>query len=131
MSASDHLSTHQFPLHKVLSMDSPEFDSTVDGAVQQMHEYYGTDSQDARIQKAQQRALTGSVRAHGVTQPVHVAAPVPGEGDQHMLLNGHHRVAAAKSAGLTHVPAVVHPPVKDEDGTWDYPTYYENPGAMK
>lgn len=121
-----NLSPQQFPLDAVLRMDSPEFDSTVSSAVDQMHNYYArNDLADAISQRAEQDCLVASVRRNGVLRPIDLAAPTP-DGEEHMLLNGHHRVAASVRARKSHIPAVVHQPVQDASGAWDYPTYYRD-----
>jgi len=49
------------------------------------------------------RELVDSVRAHGVLEPILVSY----ETDGYTLVAGHRRVAAAREAGLTSVPAVI------------------------
>ena len=50
-------------------------------------------------------ALTGSIRALGVLQPV-VVQPDPDGG--YILIAGYRRLSAARRAGLTDIPAIVH-----------------------
>lgn len=57
------------------------------------------------------RALTASIARDGVLVPVSVER----RGDTLRLRDGHRRLAAAKAAGLTRIPAVVHPEPLDED----------------
>lgn len=60
--------------------------------------------------------LAASIKAHGILEPVVVqidadATSLPA--DPYILVSGHRRLAAAKRAGLTHVPAIVHQGVTD------------------
>lgn len=48
--------------------------------------------------------LTNSIRVHGILQPVLLKK----NGDRYELVAGHRRTAAAKNAGLTTVPAIIH-----------------------
>jgi ParB family chromosome partitioning protein len=53
--------------------------------------------------------LAASIKANGVLQPIRVRAAVQpdGGGTLYELVIGHRRLAAAKLAGLSHIPAVV------------------------
>lgn len=51
-------------------------------------------------------ALTQSVVKHGVLQPILIRTSA--DGDRFRLIAGRHRLAAARRAGLTRVPCVVH-----------------------
>jgi hypothetical protein len=51
-------------------------------------------------------ALVESVRAHGLLQPLLVQHK--GRGGRYRLISGHQRLAAARSAGLRHVPCMLH-----------------------
>ncbi|MGE4178148.1 MAG: ParB/RepB/Spo0J family partition protein [Thermoleophilia bacterium] len=52
--------------------------------------------------EAEHRALTDSVRAQGILQPLLVERTDDGM----VLLDGHRRLAAARAAGITHVPVI-------------------------
>lgn len=58
------------------------------------------------------RTLAGSIARYGVMQPIVVER----RGDMLRIRAGHRRVAAARLAGLTKAPAVVHPePLEDDE----------------
>ena len=53
--------------------------------------------------------LAGSIRRHGVLQPIVVSR----QGDGYQLVAGHRRVLASRAAGKTTIPAVIREDVKD------------------
>lgn len=67
------------------------------------------------------RELAGSIARYGVLQPVVVEVYGPGL----RLRAGHRRVAAARIAGLTRVPAMVHPEALNEP-EWVLQALHEN-----
>ena len=56
--------------------------------------------------------MVESVRANGVLVPIVVR---PGADDQFEILSGHNRVAAAREAGLSEIPAIVREGLTDEE----------------
>ena len=78
------------------------------------------------------RPLTESIRRHGILVPITVEryATAPAwqhrpRNDQLRIRAGHRRVAAARIAGLTRAPALVHPIALDDD-TWLIESIQEN-----
>lgn len=67
------------------------------------------------------RTLTNSIKQFGVMQPV----VVEHYGHKVRLRAGHRRVAAARLAGLTRIPAVIHPEPLDDD-EWIVQSIQEN-----
>lgn len=67
------------------------------------------------------RTLTNSIKQFGVMQPVVVEQ----YGKQMRLRAGHRRVAAARLAGLTRIPAVIHAEPLDDD-EWIVQSVQEN-----
>lgn len=67
------------------------------------------------------RTLTNSILRYGVMQPVVVEE----YGQKLRLRAGHRRVAAARLAGLTRIPAVVHPYALDDE-EWIVQSIQEN-----
>ena len=59
------------------------------------------------FEPAELEELAGSIREHGVIQPIAVEEC----GDDYILHDGERRLRAAKMAGLKTIPAVVHPPL--------------------
>ena len=57
--------------------------------------------------------LAASIRANGILQPL-VVEDVAGD---FLIIAGHRRLAAAKRAGLTHVPCLVRPTAEDSRNT--------------
>lgn len=57
--------------------------------------------------------LVASVKAHGILQPLLVIPHPVLEGD-YLVIAGHHRLAAAKKAGLLSVPCMVNESLSDE-----------------
>lgn len=66
-------------------------------------------------EQSQLAQLEESIRRHGILQPVLVT---PHGDERYRLIAGHRRVAAAASAGLTEIPAIVRP-VPDDTGGLD------------
>lgn len=66
---------------------------------------------NVRIDLGDLRSLTNSIKKYGIMQPVVVEK----YGKQLRLRAGHRRVAAARLAGLSRVPAVIHAEALDED----------------
>lgn len=64
-------------------------------------------------EQSQLAQLEESIRRHGVLQPVLVTAC---DDERYRLIAGHRRVAAAASAGLTEIPAIVRPVADDTRG---------------
>jgi len=76
----------------------------------QIEKTFNPRSSTERTQLAQ---LEESIRRHGVLQPVLVT---PDGDGRYRLIAGHRRIAAAASAGLTEIPAVVRPVAQDTHG---------------
>jgi ParB family chromosome partitioning protein len=64
-------------------------------------------------EQSQLAQLEESIGRHGVLQPVLVT---PHGDERYRLIAGHRRVAAAASAGLTEIPAIVRPVPDDTAG---------------
>lgn len=67
------------------------------------------------------RTLVESIRQFGVMQPV----VLEDNGDRLRIRAGHRRVAAARIAGLTRIPALIHRDVLDDD-EWLMQAVHEN-----
>jgi ParB family chromosome partitioning protein len=62
----------------------------------------------AQIQPAALEELAGSVRTHGIIQPLVVSRRISdGGGVSYQLIAGERRLHAARAAGLSHVPVVI------------------------
>ena len=53
-------------------------------------------------------SLIGSVQEHGILSPL-IVRPLEGTTDQYEIISGHRRFRAAQKAGLSEVPAFIHP----------------------
>ena len=58
-------------------------------------------------------SLIGSVQEHGILSPL-IVRPLEGTTDQYEIISGHRRFRAAQKAGLSEVPAFIHPVSRDE-----------------
>ena len=58
-------------------------------------------------------ALVDSIGEHGIMSPL-IVRPIEGRPNEYELISGHRRLHAAKLAGLTEVPAVIHSATRDE-----------------
>ena len=57
--------------------------------------------------------LIESVQEHGIMSPL-IVRPLEGTTDQYEIISGHRRFRAAQKAGLSEVPAFIHPVSRDE-----------------
>ncbi|WP_316631088.1 ParB/RepB/Spo0J family partition protein [uncultured Ruminococcus sp.] len=58
-------------------------------------------------------SMIGSVQEHGILSPL-IVRPLEGTTDQYEIISGHRRFRAAQKAGLSEVPASIHPVSRDE-----------------
>ena len=58
-------------------------------------------------------SLIESVQEHGIMSPL-IVRPLEGTTDQYEIISGHRRFRAAQKAGLSEVPAFIHPVSRDE-----------------
>lgn len=58
-------------------------------------------------------SLIESIREHGILSPL-IVRPLEGTTDQYEIISGHRRFRAAQKAGLSEVPAFIHPVSRDE-----------------
>ena len=58
-------------------------------------------------------SMIGSVQEHGILSPL-IVRPLEGTTDQYEIISGHRRFRAAQKAGLSEVPAFIHPVSRDE-----------------
>ena len=87
-------------------MISPEFDPNLRIDLIDVH-------QNARSALGDLSELTGSIAAVGVLQPISVIR----EGGRFKVWLGHRRRAACIAAGMTTIPAMIHPPMSEADFT--------------
>lgn len=67
------------------------------------------DTIEAKRASAHYPELLASIRQHGITTPIHIRTGEHGR----FLVEGHHRIAAALDAGLTHIPWTDDPTLAD------------------
>lgn len=105
--------THSLPIEQVLAMTSGDYDAPtkVRDVVERLQKHYGPRRWEAPRN----------------TKPVHIFAPTPDSDEGHVLVNGHHRVTRAVVLGHPTIEGVIHQPQQDENGDWDYPTYFDMP----
>ena len=113
MAAEEHLSVQQFPVSQLRESYANDYGTHVRG--KDLPDYFPEHS-------LKQGPLEADIAKNGVKEPLDIAAPV-WQGEQHYILNGHHRAAAAIRQNLDTVPARVHHPVDTGNG-WEYPSYH-------
>lgn len=105
MTAVDHLHQEQFtqgktymvPIDTVSKMQSGDFPGKTMSGVMRMP---ADERRGYRTDKHDEAAFVEHVREHGVREPLLVQQTARGN----TVVDGHHRYAVARKAGVTHIP---------------------------
>lgn len=80
-------------------------------SINKLHEF--KDHPYKVLDNDEMNSLIESVQEHGVMSPL-IVRPLEGTTDQYEVISGHRRFRAAQKAGLSEVPAFIHPVSRDE-----------------
>ena len=80
-------------------------------SISKLHEF--KDHPYKVLDNDEMNSLIESVQEHGVMSPL-IVRPLEGTTDQYEIISGHRRFRAAQKAGLSEVPAFIHPVSRDE-----------------